>query len=43
VSPEETQEGNEEYLPISNHQTTAIPHGDPEETQDIKMQDTDFR
>ena len=29
VSPEGTQEGNKEYLPYSNHQTAATPHGEP--------------
>ena len=35
VSPEGTQEGEEEYLPSSSHQTAAT-----EETQDVKTQDT---
>jgi len=29
VSPEGAQEGNKEYLPSSNHQTAATPHGEP--------------
>ena len=40
VSPEGTQEGNKEYLPSSSHQTAVTPHGEPEETQDVKTQDT---
>ena len=39
VSPEGTQEGKE-YLPSSSHQTAATPYGNPEETHDVKIQNT---
>ena len=42
VSLEGTQEGNK-YLPSSSHQTAATPNCAPEETQDVKTQDTDPR
>ena len=40
VGPEGTEDDNREYLPSSSQQTAALPTIHPEETQDVKIQDT---